>query len=58
MLFRSCLGMVTEWDEVKAMDLGRNKKIMKQHLIMDGRNIFDPEYMKKIGIKDVTRGRK
>ncbi|HDZ77338.1 MAG TPA: UDP-glucose/GDP-mannose dehydrogenase family protein [Candidatus Omnitrophica bacterium] len=52
-----CLVIVTEWDEFKAMDLERIKKIMKQPLIIDGRNIFDPEYMKKIGIKYLSIGR-
>ncbi|MEK6715176.1 MAG: UDP-glucose/GDP-mannose dehydrogenase family protein [Candidatus Omnitrophota bacterium] len=52
-----CLVIATEWDEFKEMDLARIKKLMKQPLIIDGRNIFEPQEMKKMGIKYLSIGR-
>ena len=51
------LAIVTEWHEFEVMDLGRIKKIMKNPLIIDGRNIFDPKRMKKLGFKYISMGR-
>ncbi|MDP1853022.1 MAG: UDP-glucose/GDP-mannose dehydrogenase family protein [Candidatus Omnitrophota bacterium] len=52
-----CLTIVTEWDEFKEMDLARIKKEMRQPLVIDGRNIFDPEQMRKNGIRYLSIGR-
>lgn len=52
-----CLVIVTEWDEFKEIDLLRVKKIMKQPLIIDGRNIFEPQDLRKLGIKYISVGR-
>lgn len=52
-----CLVITTEWDEFKEMDLARIKKLMRQPLIIDGRNIFEPIEMKKNGIKYLSIGR-
>jgi UDPglucose 6-dehydrogenase len=41
--------IVTEWDEFKNLDLLRIKKLLRQPVIIDGRNIFDPLQMKKLG---------
>ncbi|MEW6686041.1 MAG: UDP-glucose/GDP-mannose dehydrogenase family protein [Candidatus Edwardsbacteria bacterium] len=43
------LGILTEWDEFKGLDLLRLKSLMKQPIIVDGRNIFEPEKMKELG---------
>ena len=51
------LVIATEWHEFEVMDLGRVKKSMKRPLIIDGRNIFDPEKMSKIGFKYISIGR-
>ncbi|NLB34357.1 MAG: UDP-glucose/GDP-mannose dehydrogenase family protein [Elusimicrobia bacterium] len=43
--------ILTEWDEYKNMDLDEIKGLLAQPpTIVDGRNIFDPEDMKKKGI--------
>ena len=52
-----CLAIVTEWQEFEVMDLKRVKKLMKNPLIVDGRNIFEPEKMKKLGFKYISMGR-
>lgn len=49
--------IITEWHEFEIMDLARLKKLMRNPLIIDGRNIFDPEKMKKLGFKYISIGR-
>lgn len=41
--------IVTEWDEFKNLDLMKIKKLLKQPVILDGRNIFDPAEMSRLG---------
>ncbi|MFC1510848.1 UDP binding domain-containing protein, partial [Candidatus Margulisiibacteriota bacterium] len=43
------LVLVTEWQEFSALDADRLKKLMKTPLIIDGRNMFEPEKMRKAG---------
>lgn len=44
-----CLVIFTEWNEFREMDLARVKAGMRQAVIVDGRNIFDPERVKALG---------
>jgi UDPglucose 6-dehydrogenase len=48
----------TEWNEFIQLDLEEIKKKMKQPVIIDGRNIYDPEKMKALGFvyRGVGRG--
>ncbi len=41
--------IVTEWNEFKEMDLSKVKKLLKQPIIIDGRNIFEPQRMRELG---------
>lgn len=41
--------VVTEWNEFKQLDLNRLHKLMKQPVILDGRNIYDPQIMSQHG---------
>ena len=41
--------IVTEWDEFKELDLSRIKELLNQPVIIDGRNIFEPTEMEKLG---------
>jgi UDPglucose 6-dehydrogenase len=43
------LVIVTEWNEFRQIDLARLKKLMRRPVIVDGRNIYDPEEMKAAG---------
>jgi len=43
------LVVVTEWNEFKQLDLERVKGLLKQPVIFDGRNIYDPVKMKVLG---------
>ncbi len=37
--------IMTEWPQIKALDLDKVRAAMKSPVIIDGRNIFDPEVM-------------
>jgi len=41
--------VLTEWNEFKQLDLQEVKKLMRKLYIFDGRNIYDPSKVKKIG---------
>lgn len=44
-----CMVIITEWNEFMKINFKKVKKIMKQPIIIDGRNIYQPERLKKIG---------
>lgn len=52
-----CLVVVTEWNEFKKLDFARIKRIMKQPIIVDGRNIYEPQDLKKMGFRYIAVGR-
>lgn len=43
--------LVTEWTEFRRIDITRMKKLMKQRVIFDGRNIYDPKFIRQNGFK-------
>ena len=43
------LVVATEWDEFKQLDLARAKKGLTHPIMFDGRNLFDPVEMEKLG---------
>ena len=51
------LVVVTEWNEFKEMDLARIKDLLHQPIIIDGRNIYDPEKMAELGFIYKSVGR-
>ncbi|HRZ66894.1 MAG TPA: UDP-glucose/GDP-mannose dehydrogenase family protein, partial [Candidatus Omnitrophota bacterium] len=52
-----CTVIVTEWNEFKELDLKKAKKLMRQPVIVDGRNIYDPKKMKELGFRYSCIGR-
>lgn len=52
-----CLIVITEWNEFKELDFKKIKKLLKQPLIIDGRNIYDGKKLKKLGFKYICIGR-
>lgn len=52
-----CLLIITEWDEFKELDFLKIKRLLKRPLIIDGRNIYDPQVMKKSGFIYLGIGR-
>ena len=43
------LVIATEWDEFKKLDLERAKKSLTHPIMFDGRNLFDPRELEKLG---------
>ncbi|MBI4039693.1 UDP-glucose/GDP-mannose dehydrogenase family protein [Candidatus Daviesbacteria bacterium] len=41
--------IVTEWNEFKELDLSELKKLMNKPVIIDGRNIYDPNQVRSLG---------
>ena len=41
----------TEWNEFKQLDLERIRDAMRQPVLVDGRNIYDPREMRKLGFR-------
>lgn len=49
--------IVTEWKEVKEIDLEKLKEQLRQPIIIDGRNIFSPKKLKALGFYYDSIGR-
>jgi UDPglucose 6-dehydrogenase len=47
----------TEWNEFKQLDLSRVKQLMKQTIIVDGRNIYEPGRLAELGFQYRGMGR-
>jgi UDPglucose 6-dehydrogenase len=52
------LVVLTEWNEFKQLDMSRIRSAMKQPILIDGRNIYQPEDLKQLGFtyRGVGRG--
>jgi UDPglucose 6-dehydrogenase len=53
-----CLVILTEWPEFRKLDLKKIKNLLNQPIIIDGRNIFEPQKMTKLGFVYKCIGRK
>ena len=51
------LAIVTEWQEFRSPDFGRFKSVLKQPLVFDGRNLYEPSLMARQGIRYFGIGR-
>jgi UDPglucose 6-dehydrogenase len=49
--------IVTEWNEFREPDFAKMKRLMKQPLILDGRNIFAPKQIRALGFTYDSIGR-
>lgn len=49
--------IITEWDQFRALDMGRIKAAMKGNTVVDLRNIYSPEDMAKRGFAYTSIGR-
>ena len=41
--------LVTEWNEFRQLDMARVKQLMRHSVVIDGRNIYDPDAMRNLG---------
>jgi len=49
--------VITEWNEFKNLDLERIRDSMRQPVLLDGRNIYQPELMQNLGFTYQGMGR-
>ena len=49
--------IVTEWKEFRNPDFDRIKELLKQPVIFDGRNLYDPAFMRAQGFIHFSIGR-
>ncbi|MEK6809928.1 MAG: UDP-glucose/GDP-mannose dehydrogenase family protein [Nanoarchaeota archaeon] len=54
----SALVLVTEWDEFRSIDFSELGKLMKEKVIFDGRNIYEPELVRDEGFEYIGMGRR
>jgi UDPglucose 6-dehydrogenase len=54
----NALALVTEWKPFRHPDFRAMKEIMKQRIIFDGRNQYDPRIMKEYGFEYFGIGRR
>ncbi|KKR09015.1 MAG: UDP-glucose 6-dehydrogenase [Parcubacteria group bacterium GW2011_GWA2_39_18] len=53
-MYQICKGadaliLITEWPEFREPDFNKMKKLLKNPIIFDGRNIYNPSLLKKKG---------
>jgi UDPglucose 6-dehydrogenase len=49
--------ILTEWNEFRRPDFARMKRQLREHLIFDGRNLYDPDEMAELGFRYHSIGR-
>lgn len=52
-----CLAILTEWNEFRALNLGRVKSLLKSPVIVDLRNVYEPKEMFDLGFEYSSIGR-
>ncbi|MBM3217513.1 MAG: UDP-glucose/GDP-mannose dehydrogenase family protein [Candidatus Rokubacteria bacterium] len=52
------VALVTEWNEFKFLNLERLRSVMRQPVVFDGRNIWEPERMRRLGFAYHSIGRR
>src|SRR5205823_8072887 len=51
------LVVVTDWNEYRHPDFERVKRTLRQPVIVDGRNLYDVEKMRELGVRYHSIGR-
>jgi UDPglucose 6-dehydrogenase len=49
--------LLTEWEEFRQLDLLQLRDLMEVPVLVDGRNLFDPDTVRKAGFEYVSMGR-
>jgi UDPglucose 6-dehydrogenase len=52
------VAVVTEWNEFKLLNLERLRAVMRRAVIFDGRNLWEPERMRRLGFEYHSMGRR
>ena len=51
------LVIATEWNEFRMLDLAKLRRIMRKPVVVDCRNIYDPQKMSDLGFRYIGVGR-
>jgi UDPglucose 6-dehydrogenase len=51
------VAIITEWNEFRNMNLGRLKRLMRNPVLCDLRNLYDPDEVEAAGMKHIGVGR-
>lgn len=51
------LVILTAWNEFKSLDMRRLRKLMRRPIMVDGRNIYEPDFMRSLGFIYYGMGR-
>ncbi len=51
------LVLATEWNEFKQLDFAQIRQLMRQPIIVDGRNLWDPARLRELGFTYIGMGR-
>jgi len=51
------LAVATDWNEFRMLDLERVRAALRQPIIFDGRNLYSPDVMSKLGFRYISVGR-
>jgi len=52
------VALITEWNEFKFLNLERLRTVMRRPLVVDGRNVWEAERMRRLGFEYYSIGRK
>ena len=52
------VALVTEWNEFKYLNLERLRQLLRRPVVFDGRNLWEPERMRRLGFEYHTIGRR
>jgi len=52
------VALVTEWNEFKFLNLERLRSVMRRPAVFDGRNLWEPERMRRLGFEYYSIGRR
>ena len=52
------VALVTEWNEFKFLNLERLRGVMRRPVVFDGRNVWEPERMRRLGFEYHSIGRR
>jgi UDPglucose 6-dehydrogenase len=58
LLGADALAIVTEWKEFRSPDFEVIKSSLKEQVIFDGRNLYDPQHPRQVGLEYFAIGRK
>ena len=53
----NALVIATEWNQFRMLDMKKIKRLLKEPILIDLRNVYEPDYVKKLGFSYTSVGR-